>query len=441
MIIKIIFMIKNRVDVISLGCSKNLVDSERLMAMFKQFGYEVLHDSDDVKGEIVVVNTCGFIGDAKDESIEMILAMSEAKKRKKIGKLFVMGCLSERYRDELKKEIPEVDCFYGKFDWERLLDDLGNSGRLGMRSESRLLTTPGHYAYVKIAEGCNRTCSYCAIPLITGKYKSRPMEEIVVEVEYLASQGVKELQLIAQDLTFYGLDLYKENRLAMLVQRLSEVDGIEWIRLHYGYPAHFPYEILAVMRENPKVCAYLDVALQHISDNMLSLMHRNVTKSETYAFIKRLRNEVPGLHLRTTLLVGHPGETEEDFEELVRFVNEIKFERMGAFAYSDEDGTFANLNYSDDVPENVKLERVDRLMSIQEGIAAEITARKVGSVMRVIIDREEEDFYIGRTEYDSPEVDGEVLIDKASELKPGEFYDVLITGADIYDLYGKLALV
>lgn len=414
-----------------------MVDSERLMAQFKECGYNVFHDSDDVKGEIVVVNTCGFIGDAKEESIEMILSMAEAKKRHKIGRLFVMGCLSERYREELKTEIPEVDRFYGKFDWDTMANDVCKTGALTC-SHVRMLTTPPHYAYIKIAEGCNRTCSYCAIPLITGKYKSRPMEDIIDEVRTLASQGVKELQLIAQDLTYYGLDLYKENRLATLVQRLSEIKGIGWIRLHYGYPAHFPYDILPVMRENPKVCAYLDVALQHISDHMLTLMHRNVTKDDTYAFIKRLRDEVPGLHLRTTLLVGHPGETEEDFAELMQFVKDARFEHMGAFAYSDEEGTFANINYTDNVPDDVKQARVDRIMALQETIAAEINAEKTGQTMRVMLDREENDFYVGRTEYDSPEVDGEVLIEKSKTLTPGEMYDIEITGADTYDLYGRV---
>lgn len=430
-------MQKNRVDIISLGCSKNLVDSERIIAQFKQCGFNVEHDSHDVRGEIVVVNTCGFIGDAKEESINMILEMAEAKRRHKIGKLYVMGCLSERYREELKAEIPEVDRFYGKFDWTGLVGDLGLGAASGL-VEGRVITTPSHYAYVKIAEGCNRTCSYCAIPIITGKYKSRPMESIIAEVRSLAENGVKELQLIAQDLTYYGIDLYKENRLAELVTKLSEIDGIEWIRLHYGYPAHFPYEILDVMRENPKVCAYLDVALQHISDHMLSLMRRNVTKAQTYDFVRRLRTEVPGLHLRTTLLVGHPGETEEDFAELMQFVREMRFERMGAFAYSDEEGTFANLNYKDDVPWMVKQRRVDELMTLQESIAAELNAAKVGAKMKVIIDREEPDYYIGRTEFDSPEVDDEVLIDKSDILNVGDFYTVSIDKADVHDLYGSV---
>jgi ribosomal protein S12 methylthiotransferase len=429
-------MIKNRVDIISLGCSKNLVDSERVMAQFASRGFNVFHDSSDVKGEYVVINTCGFIGDAKEESIEMILSLAQAKKRHKIGKLIVMGCLSERYREELKTEIPEVDAYYGKFDWVHLAEDLFQDSI--NTANQRVVTTPSHYAYVKIAEGCNRTCSYCAIPIITGKYKSRSIESIVDEVKLLVAQGVKEFQLIAQDLTFYGYDLYKTNKLAELVQTLADIEGVEWLRLHYGYPNQFPYELLDVMRNNANVCAYMDVALQHISNNVLSLMRRNVTKDETYAFVRRLREEVPGIHLRTTLLVGHPGETEQDFEELLQFVRDMRFERMGAFAYSDEDGTYSNLNYTDDVPQEVKQERVDRLMELQAQISEEINTQKIGQIFKVIIDREEEDFYVGRTEFDSPDVDGEVLISKDYELCIGDFYQVKITEADMYDLYGDV---
>jgi ribosomal protein S12 methylthiotransferase len=429
-------MIKNRVDIISLGCSKNLVDSERVMAQFASRGFNVFHDSSDVKGEYVVINTCGFIGDAKEESIEMILSLAQAKKRRKIGKLIVMGCLSERYREELKTEIPEVDAYYGKFDWVHLAEDLFQDSI--NTANQRVVTTPSHYAYVKIAEGCNRTCSYCAIPIITGKYKSRSIESIVDEVKLLVAQGVKEFQLIAQDLTFYGYDLYKTNKLAELVQTLADIEGVEWLRLHYGYPNQFPYELLDVMRNNANVCAYMDVALQHISNNVLSLMRRNVTKDETYAFVRRLREEVPGIHLRTTLLVGHPGETEQDFEELLQFVRDMRFERMGAFAYSDEDGTYSNLNYTDDVPQEVKQERVDRLMELQAQISEEINTQKIGQIFKVIIDREEEDFYVGRTEFDSPDVDGEVLISKDYELCIGDFYQVKITEADMYDLYGDV---
>lgn len=429
-------MIKNRVDIISLGCSKNLVDSEQVMAQFANRGFDVFHDSSDVKGQYVIINTCGFIGDAKEESIEMILSMAQAKKRRKIGKLIVMGCLSERYREELKVEIPEVDAFYGKFDWIGLANDLFQDSVF--TENQRVITTPSHYAYIKIAEGCNRTCSYCAIPIITGKYKSRAIESIVEEVKALVATGVKEFQLIAQDLTFYGYDLYKTNKLAELVQTLANIPGVEWLRLHYAYPNQFPYELLEVMCNNSNVCAYMDVALQHISNNILTLMRRNVTKDETYAFVRRLREEVPGIHLRTTLLVGHPGETDADFEELMQFVRDMRFERMGAFAYSDEEGTYSNLNYQDDVPFETKQERVDRLMELQAQISEEINAQKVGQILKVIIDREEEDFYVGRTEFDSPDVDGEVLIVKNKNLEIGNFYQVRITDSDMYDLYGDV---
>lgn len=429
-------MVKDRVDIITLGCSKNLVDSERLMAQFRRLGYEVYHDSSDVKGAVVVVNTCGFIGDAKEESVNMILELAAAKKRRKIGRLFVMGCLSERYARELREEISEVDAFYGKFDWPGILRELGQEFD-DTTGDERILTTPAHYAYLKIGEGCSRTCSYCAIPIITGKYRSRRFEDIVAEAKSLVSKGVKEIQLIAQDLTFYGIDLYKENRLAELIDALASIEGLRWLRLHYAYPAHFPYDILPVMRRHANVCAYLDIALQHISDNMLRLMRRNVTKAETYALLKRIREEVPGIHIRTTLLVGHPGETEEDFEELKEFVSEMRFERLGVFAYSDEEGTYANINYKDDVPDDVKQARLEEIMTLQEAVAEEIGAEKVGRVMTVVIDREEDDFYVGRTEYDSPEVDGEVLIDKSMELMPGEFYKVRITGSEMYDLYAE----
>ena len=406
------------------------------MAQFRRLGYEVYHDSSDVKGAVVVVNTCGFIGDAKEESVNMILELAAAKKRRKIGRLFVMGCLSERYARELREEIREVDAFYGKFDWPGILRELGQEFD-DATGDERILTTPAHYAYLKIGEGCSRTCSYCAIPIITGKYRSRRFEDIVAEAKSLVAKGVKEIQLIAQDLTFYGIDLYKENRLAELIDALASIEGLRWLRLHYAYPAHFPYDILPVIRRHANVCAYLDIALQHISDNMLRLMRRNVTKTETYALLKRIREEVPGIHIRTTLLVGHPGETEEDFEELKEFVSEMRFERLGTFAYSDEEGTYANINYKDDVPDDVKQARLEEIMTLQEAVAEEIGAEKVGRVMTVVIDREEDDFYVGRTEYDSPEVDGEVLIDKSMELMPGEFYKVRITGSEMYDLYAE----
>jgi len=432
-------MIKNRVDVISLGCSKNLIDSERLMAQMEGAGFRVEHDPEQVKGEIVVVNTCGFIGDAKEESINMILELAELKKKRKIGRLYVMGCLSERYRKELAEEIPEVDGFYGKFDWDGMLRDEGlRTVDLGLRTEGwkRILTTPKHYAYVKIAEGCDRKCSYCAIPLITGPYKSRPMEEIVDEVKWLASKGVKEVELIAQDLTYYGIDIARRGMLPELVERLSEIEGIEWIRLHYAYPTHFPYDLLRVMRENGKVCAYMDVALQHISDKVLKAMRRNITKAETYAFIKRVREEVPGIGLRTTLMVGHPGESEQDFEELLQFVRDIRFERMGAFAYSEEEGTYSAINYADDVPEDVKQERLGRLMAEQQKISEEVNEARVGEMVKVLIDREEGEWKVGRTEWDSPEVDCEVYV--KGEVKVGDFCEVKIDRAGEFELYGNI---
>lgn len=430
-------MRKNKVDIITLGCSKNLVDSEQLMRQFIANGYTVEHDPHKINGEIVVVNTCGFIGDAQEESINMILELGEQKQKGRIGKLFVMGCLSERFLKDLEKELPEVDRFYGKFNWKELISDLGKSYHQELATE-RVLTTPRHYAYVKIGEGCNRTCSYCSIPIITGAYQSRPMEEIVDEVRGLVAQGVKEFQMIAQDLTFYGLDRYKRMALPELVERVSDIPGVEWIRLHYGYPSHFPYDLLPVMRERDNVCKYMDIALQHISDPMLKMMRRNITKAETNELLERMRREVPGIHLRTTLMVGHPGETEHDFEELIRFVKDIRFERMGAFAYSHEEGTYAYQHYKDEIPQEVKQDRLDYLMRVQEGISADVNASKVGQTFRVIVDREEEDFYVGRTQYDSPEVDPEILISKDTPLSPGSFYQVKVIDAQAFDLYGKV---
>ena len=415
-------MRKNKVDIITLGCSKNLVDSEQLMRQFVANGYTVEHDPHKINGEIVVVNTCGFIGDAQEESINMILEL---------------GCLSERFLKDLEKELPEVDRFYGKFNWKELISDLGKSYHQELATD-RVLTTPRHYAYVKIGEGCNRTCSYCSIPIITGAYQSRPMDEIVDEVRGLVAQGVKEFQMIAQDLTFYGLDRYKRMALPELVERVSDIPGVEWIRLHYGYPSHFPYDLLPVMRERDNVCKYMDIALQHISDPMLKMMRRNITKAETYELLERMRREVPGIHLRTTLMVGHPGETEQDFEELIRFVKDIRFERMGAFAYSHEEGTYAYQHYKDEIPQEVKQDRLDYLMRVQEGISADVNASKVGQTFRVIVDREEEDFYVGRTQYDSPEVDPEILISKDTPLSPGSFYQVKVIDAQAFDLYGKV---
>ena len=373
-------MRKNKVDIITLGCSKNLVDSEQLMRQFVANGYTVEHDPHKINGEIVVVNTCGFIGDAQEESINMILELGEQKQKGRIGKLFVMGCLSERFLKDLEKELPEVDRFYGKFNWKELISDLGKSYHQELATE-RVLTTPRHYAYVKIGEGCNRTCSYCSIPIITGAYQSRPMEEVVDEVRGLVAQGVKEFQMIAQDLTFYGLDRYKRMALPELVERVSDIPGVEWIRLHYGYPSHFPYDLLPVMRERDNVCKYMDIALQHISDPMLKMMRRNITKAETYELLERMRREVPGIHLRTTLMVGHPGETEQDFEELIRFVKDIRFERMGAFAYSHEEGTYAYQHYKDEIPQEVKQDRLDYLMRVQEGISADVNASISWSLM------------------------------------------------------------
>ena len=430
-------MRKNKVDIITLGCSKNLVDSEQLMRQFVANGYTVEHDPHKINGEIVVVNTCGFIGDAQEESINMILELGEQKQKGRIGKLFVMGCLSERFLKDLEKELPEVDRFYGKFNWKELISDLGKSYHQELATE-RVLTTPRHYAYVKIGEGCNRTCSYCSIPIITGAYQSHPMDEIVDEVRGLVAQGVKEFQMIAQDLTFYGLDRYKRMALPELVERVSDIPGVEWIRLHYGYPSHFPYDLLPVMRERDNVCKYMDIALQHISDPMLKMMRRNITKAETYELLERMRREVPGIHLRTTLMVGHPGETEQDFEELIRFVKDIRFERMGAFAYSHEEGTYAYQHYKDEIPQEVKQDRLDYLMRVQEGISADVNASKVGQTFRVIVDREEEDFYVGRTQYDSPEVDPEILISKDTPLSPGSFYQVKVIDAQAFDLYGKV---
>ena len=407
------------------------------MRQFVANGYTVEHDPHKINGEIVVVNTCGFIGDAQEESINMILELGEQKQKGRIGKLFVMGCLSERFLKDLEKELPEVDRFYGKFNWKELISDLGKSYHQELATD-RVLTTPRHYAYVKIGEGCNRTCSYCSIPIITGAYQSRPMDEIVDEVRGLVAQGVKEFQMIAQDLTFYGLDRYKRMALPELVERVSDIPGMEWIRLHYGYPSHFPYDLLPVMRERDNVCKYMDIALQHISDPMLRMMRRNITKAETYELLERMRREVPGIHLSTTLMVGHPGETEHDFEELIRFVKDIRFERMGAFAYSHEEGTYAYQHYKDEIPQEVKQDRLDYLMRVQEGISADVNASKVGQTFRVIVDREEEDFYVGRTQYDSPEVDPEILISKDTPLSPGSFYQVKVIDAQAFDLYGKV---
>ena len=486
------YMHKSEIDIITLGCSKNLVDAERVMRRLEVAGYTCVHDSPEPKGEIAIINTCGFIGDAKEESINMILQMAERKKHRQLRQLYVMGCLSQRYMQELTAEIPEVDGWYGKFDFDELVERLAFSVESSSGVESnkltgetskgcapyeRTITTPPHYTYVKISEGCNRFCSYCAIPLITGRHTSRPMDEILDEVRWLVSKGVKEFNVIAQDLSSYGSDIYGEHRLAELIDRMAQIEGVQWIRLHYAYPTDFPYDILPVMARHPNICKYMDIALQHCTDRMLSLMRRHISAAEQDALLDRIRREVPGITLRTTLMVGHPGETEEDFEALKAWVQKQRFDRMGAFAYCEEEGTYAANHYKDDIPQAVKEQRLDELMFIQEQIAAEKSEQKVGTVQRVIIDRREGDYFIGRTQADSPEVDCEVLIrveglelsversselsvernlelsversselsversselsaERSSELRVGEFYDVRITGYEGVDLYG-----
>ena len=431
-------MKKNQIDFITLGCSKNLVDSEKLMKQFEANGYKCTHDSKNPQGEIAVINTCGFIGDAKEESINTILEFAEAKENGRLRKLFVMGCLSQRYRDELEKEIPQVDKYYGKFDYKQLLSDLGKA-EIPACNGLRVLTTPHHYAYIKISEGCDRHCAYCAIPLITGHHVSRPKSEILDEVRELVTGGVKEFQIIAQELTFYGTDIDGKQHIADLVSDMADIPGVKWIRLHYAYPTNFPFELLEVMRLKDNVCKYLDIALQHISDNMLSAMRRHITKSETYELIEHIRKEVPGIHLRTTLMVGFPGESDEDFDELMEFVRWARFERMGAFAYSEEEGTYSAMHYEDNVSDEIKQKRLDTLMALQQDISSEIAASKVGKVFKVIVDRKEGDYYIGRTEFSSPEVDPEVLIPAVEkQLHVGRFYNVRITDAEEFDLYGTV---
>jgi len=448
----------NTVDIITLGCSKNLVDSEQLMARLRALGYRVTHDSPHPQGEIAVINTCGFIGDAKEESVNMILEFCQAKEEGRLRRLYVMGCLSERYMKELGKEIPQVDRFYGKFDWDGIvrelsssqtpkenvkIKELNNVSSLGEGlGYERVLTTPRHYAYVKISEGCDRKCAYCAIPIITGRHHSRPIDDIIAEVEYLVAQGVREFQVIAQELTYYGIDLYKKRMIAPLIDRMAQVKGVKWIRLHYAYPHQFPMELLDVMRRHRNVCRYLDIALQHISTNVLTNMRRHVDKEQTYELITRLREAVPGIHLRTTLMVGFPGEGDQEFEELKEFVRWARFERMGAFAYSEEDGTYAARHFKDEIPDDVKQKRLSQLMAIQQDISAEVQAAKVGQTLKVIIDRKEGEYYVGRTEFDSPEVDPEVLIPvSAGRLRRGCFYQVTITDADDFDLYGKVKVI
>ena len=433
-------MKKNRIDIITMGCSKNLVDSEALMRMLTKKGYDVFHDSEHPEGEFTVINTCGFIGDAKEESINAILELVEAKKSGQIGKLVVMGCLSERYLADLEQAIPEVDRYFGKFNFKAFAESLPDlTTETGEKPVTRLITTPKHYAYVKISEGCDRRCAYCAIPLITGKHKSRSMEEILDEVSTLVSAGVKEINVIAQELTYYGIDLYKERKIAELIDRMAQIKGVRWIRLHYAYPNQFPMELLGVMAKHKNVCKYMDIALQHISNRMLERMNRNTTKEETEELIRRIRQAVPGIHLRTTLMVGFPGETEEDFRELVEFTKWARFERMGAFAYSEEEGTYSAENYKDDVPDDVKQARLSKLMRVQQNISAEIEAEKIGQEMVVVIDRREGDYYIARSEYSSPEVDPEVLIPVSERtLRKGCFYNVRITSAEEFDLYATV---
>ena len=426
-------MKRNKIDIISLGCSKNLVDSEHLIRQLQAAGYTVEHNPSNIDGEIVVVNTCGFIADAQEESINTILELGEAKRQGKIRRLIVMGCLSERFMAELTDELPEVDHFYGKFNWKLMLDDLGKSYRDDLASD-RILTTPPHYAYMKISEGCNRFCAFCAIPLITGRHKSVPMEQLLDETSNLVDRGVKEFNVIAQDLSSYGLDLYGKMMLPELIDKMATIDGVEWIRLHYAYPTQFPWDILPVMAGHDNVCNYLDIALQHISDKVLTNMRRHITRDETLRLIERMRREVPGLHLRTTLMVGFPGEGDKEFDELMDFVREVRFERMGAFAYSEEIGTWAANNLSDDIPQDVKQARLEALMDLQESISMDIQESKVGTTQRVIIDREEKEYYVGRTQYDSPEVDPEVLITKDSILTPGNFYNAHITSALPFEL-------
>ena len=429
-------MRRNKIDIISLGCSKNLVDSERLMRQFQAAGYRVSHNSSRVDGETVVVNTCGFIADAQQESIDTILRLGEAKRQGKIRNLFVMGCLAERFRADLIDTLPEVDRFYGKFDWKGMLHDLGHAYRDDL-SNDRCLTTPPHYCYLKISEGCNRFCAFCAIPLITGRHTSVPINQLLDEVRQLTKRGVKEFNVIAQDLSSYGMDLENRMMLPELIDRMADIKGVEWIRLHCAYPTQFPYDILPVMASRDNVCSYLDIALQHISDKVLTNMRRHISRQETLDLLKRLRNEVPGIHIRTTLMVGFPGEGEEEFEELLDFVRESRFERMGAFAYSEENGTWAAEHLKDETPEEVKQERLQRLMELQEEISLDIQDKKVGQTLRVLVDREEDECYVGRTQWDSPEVDPEVLITKEKPLAIGEFRQVRILEALPFELIAK----
>ena len=425
------------VDIITMGCSKNLVDSEILLHHFKENNYTIHHNPEKTSGDIAIVNTCGFIGDAKEESINMILQLAQLKQDGALQKLYVMGCLSQRYNDELIDEIPEIDNIYGKFDWRGVIQDINKENTIG--KDNRVITTPQHYAYIKISEGCNRACAYCAIPIITGKHQSRPIDEIVEEVKLLVKQGVKEFQIIAQDLSYYGIDLYKENRLAQLIEAIADIPGVEWIRLHYAYPTKFPYDVLRVMRERDNVCKYLDIALQHVSTNMLKAMKRGITKEKTIELIERIRQEVPGIFLRTTMMVGYPNETVEDFQELCDFIKQYPFQRLGVFPYSEEEGTYAAEHFEDNISNEEKDRRTAHLMMIQENIATETAENLVGKTLKVIIDRYEDDYYVGRTEYDSPEVDPEVIVYSEETLNIGDFYNINITESEGFDIVGIIA--
>ncbi len=431
------FQKPTKINIISLGCSKNLVDAEYLMKQLDANGFCCVFEEENTNAEIILINTCGFIGDAKEESIDMILQYAEAKKQDKIKHLYVMGCLSERYKTQLREEILEVDRFFGKFEWKQLVDEL-KKNYIAVHKNSRILTTPKHFAYLKISEGCNRTCSFCAIPLITGKHVSRPLEDILEEAGNLVKNGVKELLIIAQDISSYGIDLYRKSKLAELLNQLSKLDGLEWMKLHYAYPKNFPYDVLKVMRENPKVCSYLDIALQHSANRMLNLMNRGITKEETVNLIERIRNEVPNITIRTTLLVGHPGETQNDFNDLKKFVTEMKFERLGVFTYSNEEDTYAAIHYKDDIPQEEKERRKEEIMLLQKDISTKINQKRMGEELKVLIDRKDAEFYYGRTEFDSYEVDPEVLIPMTDHLKIGTFYHVKITDYDEYDLFGHV---
>lgn len=432
-------MKKKSVDIITLGCSKNFVDSERLIKMFNNVDYIAHHNPDKIKSKIVIINTCGFIGDAKEESINTILQFVDKKNNGKISQLYVMGCLSERYKEELISEIPEVDGWYGKFDWESIVDLISKLPN-NTKSYERAVTTPSHYAYIKIAEGCNRFCAFCAIPLITGRYKSREIEDILSEVKLLVQQGVKEFNILAQDLSNYGIDIYGSSKLAELIDKIATTPGVKWVRLHYAYPTQFPYDVLDVIAKHDNVCKYLDIALQHISDNVLDNMRRHIDGKTTKELIKTIRQKVPSIHLRTTLMVGFPGEGEQEFEELMEFVKDARFERMGAFAYCEEDDTYAAKKFPDNISSDVKDERLAKLMAIQEDIAFDLNQQKIGKVFNVIIDREEEEYYVGRTEWDSPEVDPEVLIQKENiKLDIGEFYNVKIIDALPFELIGTIS--